>query len=51
MLSFYATTPSGFDLELGWGGAKVDDAWPTAHYDHISAWGHRKLGKVVADRG
>lgn len=51
MLSFYATTPSGFDFELGWGGAKVDDAWPTAHYDHISAWGHRKLGKVVTDRG
>ncbi len=26
MVSFYAFTPSGFQLEYGWGGRKIDDA-------------------------
>jgi 2,3-dihydroxybiphenyl 1,2-dioxygenase len=42
MFSFYARTPSGFDVEFGWGGRKVDDAtWKVGHYDRISIWGHR----------
>jgi len=41
MLSFYARTPSRFELELGWGGREVDDAtWEPTTYDHISEWGH-----------
>lgn len=41
MLSFYAVTPSGFQVEVGFGGRLVDDAdWvPTTHHC-ISEWGH-----------
>ena len=42
MFSFYAKTPSGFDVELGHGGVKVDDAsWSVRSYDHVSVWGHK----------
>lgn len=42
MFSFYARTPSGFDVELGCGGRKVDDAtWEVRTYDRLSSWGHR----------
>jgi len=42
MFSFYARTPSGFDVEFGWGGRKIDDAtWTVARYDRLSVWGHR----------
>lgn len=45
MISFYAYTPSGFLVEVGWGGVKVDDAsWKTQAYDHVSNWGHRPYG-------
>lgn len=41
--SFYARTPSRFEVEFGWGGRKVDDStWQVAHYDHGSTWGHRR---------
>jgi biphenyl-2,3-diol 1,2-dioxygenase len=44
MLSFYAKTPSGFEVEIGHGGVKVDDAtWSVHTYDHVSVWGHRPL--------
>jgi 2,3-dihydroxybiphenyl 1,2-dioxygenase len=42
MLSFYPMTPSGFDLEYGWGGLEVDDeSWHVMTHDQTSAWGHR----------
>jgi biphenyl-2,3-diol 1,2-dioxygenase len=42
MLSFYAQTPSGFDVEFGYGARTVDDAtWTVEHYDSGSTWGHR----------
>jgi len=42
MTSFYATTPSGFAVEFGSGGLKVDDrTWTTKTYDQISVWGHK----------
>jgi 2,3-dihydroxybiphenyl 1,2-dioxygenase len=42
MYSFYAKTPSGFDVEFGHGGVKVDDAtWAVRTYDHVSTWGHK----------
>lgn len=42
MFSFYARTPSGFEVEVGWGGRKVDDAtWQVRSYDRLSTWGHR----------
>jgi 2,3-dihydroxybiphenyl 1,2-dioxygenase len=42
MFSFYARTPSGFEVEVGFGGRKVDDAtWVVGSYDRLSVWGHR----------
>ncbi len=41
MLSFYASTPSGFQFEVGWGARLVDDAtWTPEVHDRISKWGH-----------
>jgi len=41
MLSFYPLTPSGFDLEYGWGGIAVDDnSWHVLTHDTNSSWGH-----------
>ena len=42
MISFYAQTPSGFFVEFGWGGKKVDPAsWQSVTYNKLSEWGHR----------
>jgi 2,3-dihydroxybiphenyl 1,2-dioxygenase len=50
MISFYAHTPSGFLIEFGWGGVKVDDAtWKVDEYDRISNWGHRPFGAMPGD--
>jgi 2,3-dihydroxybiphenyl 1,2-dioxygenase len=47
MFSFYAQTPSGFEVEFGWGGRKVDDTnWQVGHYDRMSTWGHHLPGSV-----
>lgn len=41
MLSFYALSPSGFDIEYGWGGLTIEDeAWHVLTHDTNSAWGH-----------
>ena len=42
MLSFYPVSPSGFDIEYGWGGLAVDDeTWHVLTHQTTSAWGHR----------
>ncbi len=42
MTSFYMRTPSGFEVEYGWGGRIVDDAtWVAGSYDAQSVWGHK----------
>ncbi len=42
MVSFYLRTPSGFDVEWGWGAREVDDAtWQVARHETGSIWGHR----------
>src|SRR5262245_13535891 len=49
--SFYARTPSGFDVEFGWGGRKIDDAtWKVDRYDRLSIWGHR-MPATLPSRG
>ena len=50
MFSFYVRTPSGTNVEFGWGGLIIDDeeAWTTVTYDKLSAWGHRPQ-QVVAE--
>jgi 2,3-dihydroxybiphenyl 1,2-dioxygenase len=51
MLSFYARTPSGFEVEIGWGGRLVDDAtWQPATYERISDWGHHPPGMLTPRR-
>jgi len=43
MTSFYLRTPSGFEVEYGWGGRQVDDAtWVVGSYDAQSVWGHKQ---------
>jgi extradiol dioxygenase len=41
MVSFYARTPSNFDLEYGWGAITVDDERSPGHFDEPSLWGHK----------
>ncbi|BDX20131.1 VOC family protein [Halopseudomonas aestusnigri] len=41
MTSFYMKTPSGFDLEYGWGGLQVDwDKHTAFEFTKVSIWGH-----------
>jgi 2,3-dihydroxybiphenyl 1,2-dioxygenase len=43
MLSFYMVSPSGFQVEYGWGARCVDDAgWRVETYRGGSVWGHRR---------
>jgi extradiol dioxygenase len=42
MVSFYMITPSGFEVEYGWGGRVVDDAvWQVQRHDRGTLWGHK----------
>ena len=44
MLSFYMGTPSGFDVEYGWGARTVDDStWQVQWQTTGSMWGHRPV--------
>lgn len=43
MVSFYVRSPSGFEVELGWGGIEVDSEWSTSHYTSGSLWGHAAI--------
>lgn len=47
MVSFYLRTPSGFDIEYGWGAPGVDDTtWVVASLDAASVWGHDMSGSL-----
>jgi len=45
MLSFYATTPSGFFVEYGWGARVIEPETWEAHetHDGPSFWGHERV--------
>lgn len=43
MLSFYMRTPSGFEVEYGWGGKMVGENEPMILHEVGSSWGHRPL--------
>jgi extradiol dioxygenase len=44
MFSFYLRTPSGFDVEYGWGAITVDDDnWVVTKMTAPSIWGHRPV--------
>lgn len=42
MLSFYVPSPAGFDVELGFGGVRIENEWSVAEYDRMSIWGHER---------
>ena len=42
MVSFYMESPSGFEVEYGWGARTVDDStWQVQQHTTGSMWGHR----------
>ena len=42
MVSFYVRSPSGFEVEYGWGAREVDNAtWQVQQHTKGSIWGHR----------
>ena len=42
MVSFYSLSPSGFEVEFGFGGLLVDEAtWTVTEITKPSFWGHR----------
>ncbi len=43
MVSFYVRSPSGFDIEYGWGAIEVDENWTVTQYDRVSMWGHKMV--------
>ncbi len=43
MFSFFMGNPSGFNVELGWGGRIVDEASWRVHYRRGGGWGHEGL--------
>lgn len=49
MFSFYVRTPSGFGIELGWGGIVIDEAaWTPKVHDRMSDWGHKRRMATIA---
>jgi extradiol dioxygenase len=44
MVSFYVRSPSGFEIEYGWGALEVGDDWTVTQYDAVSVWGHKMVG-------
>ena len=45
MVSFYMRSPSGFQIEYGWGAREVDDnTWQVQKHTKGSIWGHEGLG-------
>jgi extradiol dioxygenase len=44
MVSFYVRSPSGFEVEYGWGAIEVGDDWTVTQYDAVSVWGHQMVG-------
>lgn len=41
MVSFYAATPAGFQVEFGWGGREVSEqSWTVVRHSRTSVWGH-----------
>ena len=56
MISFYAETPSGFEVELGWGGRTITSDWQPETHAVWTEWGHRpptmqaRSGRAAAPR-
>jgi biphenyl-2,3-diol 1,2-dioxygenase len=47
MFSFYAESPAGFQIEVGFGAREVGSEWnENRAYDRISQWGHQPVARV-----
>lgn len=47
MFSFYMRTPGPWDLELGFGGRRIDPTtWTMTELESESLWGHRPVGEA-----
>ena len=43
MFSFYVRSPSGFNVEFGYGGIVIDDTnWKVVNFTQMSDWGHKR---------
>jgi biphenyl-2,3-diol 1,2-dioxygenase len=49
MFSFYADTPSGFQVEFGWGGRTIDEYWTVVRHKAQSIWGHKPAATRADD--
>jgi len=49
MFSFYADTPSGFQVEYGWGGRTIDENWTVVRHKAQSIWGHKPAATRADD--
>ena len=48
MTSIYIATPSGLQIEYGWGGLRVDDlTWVARTNHHPSIWGHHRSERYL----
>lgn len=44
LVSFYAATPSGWDIEIGFGGIEIDSTWVVRQVGRpFSSWGHKAV--------
>jgi len=51
MVSFYMRSPSGFEVEYGFGARTVDDAtWKVQQHHSGSIWGHRSMNSAHAQK-
>jgi 2,3-dihydroxybiphenyl 1,2-dioxygenase len=49
MFSFYAASPAGFMVEVGYGARVVTDGWAdNKQYERISVWGHQALRQIAS---
>jgi extradiol dioxygenase len=46
MVSFYVRSPSGFEIEYGWGAIEVGENWTVTQFDRVSIWGHKMVGRT-----
>lgn len=47
MLSFYMSSPFGFDVEIGFGCLLIDDSWTVNEFCEGDVWGHHGLVDAV----
>ena len=48
MFSFYMVTPSGFEIEYGWGARVIDDStWVVQRHVSPAIWGHKPVPREV----